>query len=204
MDARLQSTISATRLDKYLVASSGDLAAALDFYEFNSRLSEAFYTPLQSLEICMRNTIDCQLLETYGPAWFDDRISPLAASAQMAIRDARGMIRLPDPIPRGSLIAELKFSFWVGLLGSGYDASLWRRALYRGFRAGGGRRRADVHGRFNALRRFRNRVAHHEPIFHRDPVSVHAEILEAIGWMDAETKMWTQSQSRVPVVIAAG
>lgn len=101
----------------------------------------------------------------------------------------------------GDVVAELKFAFWVSLLGPQYDTTIWRSALYRGFLNGGGKPRSLVHGRFNALRRFRNRVAHHEPIFSRNLTITHSEIIEAIGWMCADTQAWAAHHSRTILVI---
>ena len=89
----------------------------------------------------------------------------------------------PDVGRSGDVVAELKFAFWVGLPSAQSDATPWRRAICKGFQTGSGRKRSDVHGRFNMLRRFRNRIAHHEPVFRRDLSVDHAEILEAIGWV---------------------
>jgi hypothetical protein len=61
-------------------------------------------------------------------------------------------------------------------------------------------KRADVHGRFNAVRRFRNRIAHPEPIFHRDVKQTHDEIIDAIGWMCRDTAAWTEHHSRFMAV----
>ena len=97
----------------------------------------------------------------------------------------------------GDLVAELSFSFWVGLLGPRYDGTLWRKALYKAFLVRSGKKRTVVHGRFNALRRFRNRIAHHEPIFHRPLEILHNEIIEAIGWMCANTASWAAHNSRL-------
>ncbi|MFO0437906.1 MAG: hypothetical protein ACK5YD_05205, partial [Phenylobacterium sp.] len=61
-----------------------------------------------------------------------------------------------------------------------------------------------VHRRLNALRRLRNRIAHHEPIFHRDLETDHAEVIEAIRWMSADTADWAMLTSRFPEVFRAG
>jgi hypothetical protein len=98
-------------------------------------------------------------------------------------------------------VAELNFGFWVGLLGPSYDATLWRQTLHKGFIAsGGGQKRSVVHGRFNALRRFRNRVAHHEPIFHRPLEQLHVEIIQSINWMCRHTSRWAAHHSRFDAV----
>jgi hypothetical protein len=200
-NAALQKTISLPRLQTYLIETTNDLDAALALYEYNMRLSEAFYIPLQSLEICLRNTIDECMCNTYGIDWFVNRNAPLNNVAKDEIQEAYNEIKKPPPIYPGDVVAELKFAFWVGLLGPKYDSSLWRRSLYKGFQVGKGQKRSDVHGRLNALRRFRNRVAHHEPIFKRDILETHDEIIEAIGWMCRDTMAWARHHSRVPLVI---
>ena len=66
----------------------------------------------------------------------------------------------------GRVVAELSLGFWVALFARGYEESLWRTALYRCFDPTPARR--QLHKQLNRLRRFRNRVAHHEPILSRD------------------------------------
>lgn len=198
----LERTISRARLDKYLIEMNGDLDTSLELYEYNIRVSETFYTPLQNLEICLRNTIDECMSNTYGPDWFHNGVCGLTIDAQNEVLAAYQELGGEENVPPGSVIAELKFAFWVGLLAPKYDATLWRKALYRGFLKTGGKKRSDVHSRFNAIRRFRNRIAHHEPIFHKDLAMAHQEIIEAIGWMCNHTKAWTVHHSRVIAVLA--
>jgi hypothetical protein len=197
VNASLEQALSRERLEKYLLNQSDDLDGALHLYEWNMRLSEAFYVPLQCLEICLRNRVHNQMQRVYGANWLTDpTAAPLNDFSRSMINDAKDEID-GDIIP-GKIVAELKFAFWVGLMGPQYDASIWRRALYRCFLVGGGKKRSTVHGCLNAIRRFRNRVAHHEPIFHRPVEQMHNEIIEAIGWMCADTGSWTLHHSRVP------
>lgn len=51
-------SLSRDRLNKYLAATGSNLELAVDLYERNTRLSESFYTPLQAMEVCLRNHID--------------------------------------------------------------------------------------------------------------------------------------------------
>lgn len=196
----LERTISRDRLTKYLSASANSLDAALTQYERNTRLSEATYCPLQSLEVCLRNRIDLEMAEVYGADWMTNGAPPLAQNALNLIADAQKQCGAAHS--NSDLVAELKFSFWVGLTGVGYDATLWRKAIHKAFRAQGAKKRGRVNGRLNALRRFRNRVAHHEPIFVTS-FQMHAECLETIGWMCADTCAWASHHSRFLTVYAA-
>jgi hypothetical protein len=188
----LELTISRDRLGKYLDATGDDLDAAIGLYERNTRLSEALYTTLQGLEICLRNTIDNQMSSEFGDDWLTNGNPPLQPNSASAIRETINQLNNPS---HSDIIAELKFSFWVSLLARRYDNDLWRPALHKGFRAKGGKRSSQVHGRMNALRRFRNRVAHHEPIFDR-ALQMHTEALDAIEWMCVDTHAWVSACSR--------
>lgn len=197
----LERTLTRERLAKYLAVTHQDLDAAIKLYEENTRLSEAFYTPLQCLEICLRNCLHEQLANVYGDEWFRNAEIPLEQDSQRMIFDAIEELRAARrPVTTGRIIAELKFAFWVGLLAKRYDATLWRQGLYRAFLARGGTTRNTVHGRMNVIRRFRNRVAHHEPIFDRPLQQTHTEIIEAIGWMCRETSNWAAHHSRFDIV----
>lgn len=194
----LEKTISIKRLDKYLAAMGGDLDKSLKLYEENTRLAEAFYTPLQCLEVCLRNTLNLRLSTTFGADWLTNDKPSLEDGAKLAIVNTIADLQKNDhDSSPDDVVAELNFGFWVGLMGPSYDATLWRQTLYKGFTAtGGGQKRTTVHRRFNALRRFRNRVAHHEPIFHRPLEQLHSEIIEGIGWMCRHTSAWALHHSR--------
>jgi hypothetical protein len=200
----LENTLTRQRLDKYLAATNSNLDGALKLYEENTRLSKAFYTPLQCVEVCLRNAIHKQLAIKFAVDWFQNGRPPFTADTQSMIGDAiRGLSTGVGAIGSDDVVAELKFAFWVGLLGQHYDNTLWRGALYRAFLAKGGRPRKIVHGRFNVIRRFRNRVMHHEPIFHRPLQQLHDEIIEAIEWICPDTARWAAFQSRYDEVATA-
>jgi hypothetical protein len=194
---KLERFVSNDRLEKYLDATDGNLNNALSLYERNSRFSEAFYIPLQFFEICLRNALNEQLSNRYGADWLTNGQPPFMQNTadwiQEAIYELGG---LTNGTGHGHVIAELKLAFWISLIAKRYDATLWRQALYKAFLAKAGKPRDAVFGRANALRRFRNRVAHHEPIFKKDLDKTHAEIIESLEWMCCDTAKWAASLSR--------
>ncbi len=181
------------------------MADALSLYERNTRLSEAFYTALQGMEICLRNKLNEQLTNRFGAEWFRPGRTPLQNDAVESIRDVFNNLRIATrSITAGDLVAELSFGFWIGLLGPRYDATIWRQSIYLAFHENGARMaRKRVHSRFNALRRFRNRIAHHEPIFLNNLQNTHHEVIEATAWMCPNTAAWITHHSRFPQVYAA-
>ena len=192
------------RLGRYLADSGGILDAALSLYERNARMSEAFYRPLQSLEVCLRNHLSAELADAYGAQWFKNGGPPLRRDAldkiDRATVDLARAGRQPSP---GAVIAELNFGFWVMVLSRKYDANLWR-ANFSGVFTEAGKRmaRQRVHNRMDTIRNFRNRVFHHEPIYHLNPAQVHADIIEAIEWICPDSAAWALHHSRVPHVLA--
>lgn len=201
INASLERTLSRSRLSKYLAATDGSLSNAIALYERNTRLSEAFYTPLQCLEICLRNTLHFRMSEEYGADWVTNGGPPLLEMSQMMVQEAVTELQKSAEWPSNDdIVAEAKFAFWVGLLGPRYDGTIWRKTLFEGFAIGGRKKRQVVHSRFNAIRRLRNRIAHHEPIFHRNPLQLHKEIIEAIGWMCSDTMAWAEYHSRLESV----
>lgn len=52
------------------------------------------------------------------------------------------------------------------------------------------------------LRKFRNRVAHHEPLHHRDLGDDHVSLITMAKFIDSELSQFISSHSRVPDVLA--
>lgn len=201
----LESSLSPERLQKYLHSTGGDLDTALSLYERNMRLASAFYVPLQCLEVCLRNKLHMELTQKYSSDWYTNGKVELSRDTAISISNAIHQIEnSKSGMTAGAVIAELSFGFWVSILGRRYDATIWRSALTKAFKDNGKNMKRDpIHQRLNALRRFRNRVAHHEPIFDRDLTAVHSELIEAIGWLCPRTADWTFKQSQVLNVIAS-
>lgn len=48
---------------------------------------------------------------------------------------------------------------------------------------------------------FRNRIAHHEPIFEEDLSKRYSEAMTALAWLDSDLAIWVRTHSRVPSII---
>lgn len=202
-------SISCERFSTYLASADGDHAIALRNYAWNTAISAAFYGPLQCLEIALRNAMHLELSRKYGPAWFDNRDARLNKGAQKKIAEAKKTARYRNgnmiEVPK--VVAALPFGFRVSLIDSGgrrdsngdadydYEETLWRPSLHRVFPRGLARR--EIHKTLNYRREFRNRIAHHEPIFKRHLSRDHERILEITGWISPETAAWIRHHSRV-------
>ena len=193
--AALERSITRERLSYYLGKCGDDFERALRMYELNTRISAAFYGPLQGLEILVRNDMNLQLQAAFGENWHDLSIIRLQQTQIASLRKTIDELDLVDP-SNGAIVAELPFAFWVGLLGPKNENEIWRKALYKAFRnRPRGTERTIVHNALDSIRRLRNRIAHHEKILHRDLATNHATIMEIAGWCCIETRDWIASLS---------
>jgi len=200
--ANLEAALSRERLSPYLAACGGDQRRAIALYEWNSAVSAAFYIPLQNVEVALRNACYRELRPLFGPTWHDQpnflRLDP---GFKRAIDDAKNRLRsLHIAADTPNLVGELSFGFWTILLAPRFESTLWipglRKAFPR-FRSVTSMRlsRPPVAQRFHYLRKLRNQVAHHVPIFNRALTTDYSSLLETISWMYADLAEWTDSFS---------
>ena len=193
--AALERSITRERLSYYLNECGDDFERALRMYELNTRISAAFYGPLQGLEILVRNDMNLQLQAAFGENWHDLSTIRLQQTQVNDVHKTIDGIDHADPT-NGAVVAQLPFAFWVGLLGPKNENEIWRKALYKSFRnRPRGTERKIVHNALDSIRRLRNRIAHHEKILHRDLPANHATIMEIAGWCCIETRDWIVSLS---------
>ena len=152
----------------------------------------------------------------FGPEWFDNGEAGLDTGARRRIAKAREDLTGHGQGVEASdsdIVAALSFGFWVSLLGKGgdlgtrnkasYHDTLWLPALRMAFLpAGGSLKRKQAYMPLYHLRAFRNRIAHHEPIFQRDLARDHKRILEVAGWISPVTAARIDHHSRVPELLA--
>ena len=212
----LEALFSSERLSKYIKAAQGDREKAFHLYTWNTAMSAAFYGPLQGLEVALRNAMHRQLTECYGADWYDNPAAGLDMGCLLRIAKAKTEVARvghePGSPPR--IVAALSFGFWVSLLGPGgrvdpagrranYEMTLWRAALRRAFSHCTPMTRKQAHRPLNRLRKLRNRIAHHEPIFARDLLEDHQRILDVTGWISPGARTWIEGHSRVAVLLDA-
>jgi hypothetical protein len=201
----MEAALSLERFARYVDWAGGDQDAALDLYTLNTRLSEALYTPLQALELALRNRVHYVMSVTHGERWFEasgllqaphQREQVEAALAELAKVDK-------DPLP-GRVVAALTFSFWTAMVSPVYEG-LWRSTLSAiAAKSDGGRlSRKQLSRPLTPIRLLRNRIAHHEPILHWDLRKHHCAMLEVTRWLSPPAAAWAAGIDRFPEVYPA-
>jgi hypothetical protein len=207
--------ISNDRLTSYQAAAEPtDVpSAALELYVWNVALSGAFFGPLQALEVAIRNALHRELTMMYTTAeWYrHKRFKSVAPYMIGSLVEAAGrLVHEKKPVDPPHLVAALHFGFWTQLLKRGPDGNyirhFWNAGLYRAFRhyPGGAR---DNRGRINAdvlaLKDFRNRIAHHEPIHNKKPDHQYERVLRVASWIDPVLPCWIEFHGRCRSLLAS-
>lgn len=199
---QLAGIVGSDRLAPYVKACGADAARAIRLYTWNIEASAAFLGAYAAFEVGVRNAMHNQLSTFYGRAdWWT--VAPLSTPQNDEITVASQYLeaRKPGAWTEGHLVAELKNSFWEGLLVNRLHAALWNPALIKAFPHFSGRR-GELRERLERLRLLRNRAAHHEPIHERDLRVDHRFMCEVAAYVSPDLGAWIASHSRLPGVIA--
>ncbi len=195
---RLEEALSLERFGRYMAWAGNDHARALELYALNTRLSEALYTPLQMLEVALRNRIHAVLSASVQQRWFEAPGLLLVERQTGQVTEALAELARDgkEPTP-GRVVAALTFSFWTTMLGTSYE-NLWQTDLHRIGRHenGKGLRRKSLSGPLTPIRLLRNRIAHHEPILAWDLPKHHHAMLRITRWLSPAAADWCGTLDR--------
>jgi len=198
--AAISHSLSPVRFQKYLDASDGDEVAAIQLYAWNTAIAGAFYGPLQTLEVLLRNKIHQQLGASHGARWFENTQLLRDAEIQRASEAVQYLNDRNKSAAADSVVAELSFAFWVALFANVYDESIWRTDLHKLFPQQI-RDRRKLHMTLDKLRTLRNRIAHHEPIHQRKLADDYGRIRFLVGALDIATLRWLTHHSGIESVM---
>ena len=198
---------SGDRLWPYFTASGGDLKGAIDLYIWNTAVSAAFYGPLQAVEIGLRNAVHRELSTLFGLLWHDDaRFLGLNSKLPGEIQDVKDtLVEARKPIDTPHIVAGLNFGFWNRLLGPGprgiYTTALWNRGLKDAF-PNSPYARGPAFDEVKKIRDFRNRIAHHEPIYYRNLSAEYNRVKTVLAWMYNDLTDWVDYHGRCEEIIS--
>jgi hypothetical protein len=204
LGAVLVERLSRQRMAPY-VRAAGGIPAGLALYRWNVTASAAFYEDLATLEVVLRNALDKQLqawhdLKFQHGEWWDDPGGVLEADRLGDVADAKRRLLGARP-DHGRVLAEINFGFWRYLLSRRYEQDLWTPALRHAFPHLRPATRAAVGDRVQVLNRFRNRIAHLEPIHQLTLEERQADIIFVVEAICPDTAAWIRRTSRVGTVL---
>lgn len=193
------------RLRPFRFAAEDDSAKTLQLYNWNAQMAGAALEQLSYLEVLLRHAIDRRLAKTVaeefnGIPWF--LLPPFYDAQKDTLEKVRRQLRPIGKETRDQIIAGLPLGFWTGWFGSKYE-QLWRDSLYEAF-PNGTKRRKEITALTEQIRKFRNRVAHHDSLlnvdiqFEMDAVFKLAEIIDTnfATWMKSVDRTVQVSKNR--------
>jgi abortive infection bacteriophage resistance protein len=206
LEGEIEKVIGTDRFAPYL-AIAGNRSDALRLYSWNAAIAGAFIGPSAMIEVSLRNVVSSRLRATYGPAWYDAAaFLSLDATTRthdnVSVAKNRIVRAVPArPITEGRVVAEMYLSFWAYLLRPALNRTLWP-ILRPGFQP-------DTHRKtllryLEPLVPFRNRVAHHEPVFNRRPLEMYGGILSIAEMLSTDLAAWIEHHARVRSILADG
>lgn len=204
---KLADALTHYRIKSYILHGEPE-ETSLARYLWNVSLAESLYPCLHSLEVGLRATVNGALASRSGQDWPGSGQVFLDVWQKGCIQSAvNDLASENQPTAWEYVVPELSFGFWTSMLGKRYGRE-WRgsalRSAFPGLPVGIGRERAPVADRMDRIRRFRNRVMHHERLCHHPLAQVHGEILEAIGWISPDLLTFTKASDRFPAVLVGG
>lgn len=206
---RFRRSVSNERLDKYrqrgVVGGDENLIV---HYAWNISLSEGLYPLLQCMEVALRNAVHVAATAAYGtPLWFDVP-GLLDAIGCGGVAKARAdLVASGKPATADRIIAELSFGFWTAVFNRYQEQRLWPKIYRQAFPGLPKplRQRRTIADRLNEVRKLRNRIFHHEPIWYfNDLRGKHDRILELTGWISPAMAEFAEAIDCFPILYDAG
>lgn len=195
-----KASLSPARFARYSAEAKGDDLRAIEIYHWNARLSQSLYTYLQACEVCFRNRLNEFLCWKYNSNWpYDEKRArrQLTRMDQVRLLDAldrQEKSRDIKPAPLPAIVADLSAGFWVSQLSKSYDIPYaWRHNLTRIFPHDNALDARSAWTISDELLSLRNRIAHHEPIFHLPLEQRHRDLQRAVAAMCPGTHAYAEA-----------
>lgn len=181
---------------------------AIGLYSWNAQISAAFMYPLHLCEVVIRNAVSEALAIAHGPRWPWDQgflLSLPQPAGQNLFRPRDAVVSAADKATRSArggtipstdkAIAEMSFAFWESMFTKRFDPGIWQNQLMTLFpNTLPGMQyfslRAEIYQALGTLRKLRNRIAHHEPIFSRPLEAEFLMIERLIRYRCNDTADW--------------
>lgn len=173
----------------------------LELYQWNAQMAAAALEQLAYLEVLLRHAVDTQLAAKMGEEerkipWF--LLAEFKSEQSYTIEEVRSRLRKHGKETRDQIVAGLSFGFWSGWFGPKHE-DLWRSALHKAFPNGSGRRK-DISIKVEQIRKFRNRVAHHDSLLNVDIGFEMQAIFELAEMINEDVAQWMREVDRTTEV----
>ena len=210
--------VSEERLQRYVMASNGNLSKARVLYRRNIEVSLEMFAVVGAFEVALRNSIDRVMKSYFGNDWLRDAILPggifdIPSCREHAriIRSAYEKLNEHGSYTHTHLLSKMEFGIWKYMFSSPQFRAA-NRVLLQAFPNKPTSTREIQYNNtfiFNELDRvnsLRNRIAHHEPIcFHTGYALVsisyiqyiYNKIMTLFNWLNIDAHKYLQGIDHV-------
>ena len=216
--AGVRSWLGEPRFARYTAAAGGDEDLALGLYQWNAQAAAAALVDVGHFEVALRNAYDRQLGHRF-PGWAVDQASPVFhqvqgrgptrdeqtrmndRSRQELERARRGLGGHPT---HGQVVGALSFGFWAQMTHRQRTATFWAPTIRLSFPPETHVVRGRIHELVQNVVKFRNRLAHNEPVFStRTGLDQRRDDVTTLFWMVHPTAAAsTEAHSTVTAVLS--
>lgn len=172
----------------YNLTGQSEIITSLSYKAWNLTLCSSLYPLLQIIEICLRNSVHNAMQEHFKDGlWFKNKEILQSFDLSKVDQTIRNLVEMSRSTDLNHLVSELPFGFWTGLMAKSYERTIWHPLLKKIFPhiPKAYRTRACINERFKNVRKLRNRVFHHQRIWHYpDLLAQKQAIIDAIYWIE--------------------
>lgn len=195
----IETILSRPRFARYLDFVGGNRRKALRLYTWNTDVSSAFYLLLHYCELSVRNAAVEAIENEFGANWHRNRgfkYTLRILNKGKGYQPRNNLINCANKCATaGQVVAELNFVFWQYMFTSGQDERLWNSQLANVFPGHDttksiAENRAQIYNDIEQVRRLRNRIAHHEPIYNRLLNDDKSAVCRLISLRCPNTELW--------------
>jgi hypothetical protein len=219
---------SSSRINRYLVATGNSKNRTVKLYKANLKVSQAFHPLLGILEVVLRNRINDIMTAHFNDSdWIINQKTGFMSDPSLKyiqkrkkklivnkflkeeIEKAEKRIKKTGrAITSGKIIAEQTFGFWTDLFEIHHYKLLKGKPIqiFQTLPTGYGRK--EVNNELDAIRRFRNRINHNEPICFvgdnidfKKTINIYHSIISILSWINPELLTLTTNLDAVQQAI---
>ncbi len=212
---KLEYFLSEARLNRFLVACNGYPSKAQKLYSINLKVSQAIYPLLNLFEIFLRNAVNRQIADYFDDAdWIVNQHNGFMNNLELAksgyfikgcVQSAANVIlKKSSTVTAGKIIAEQSFGFWSSLFEPHHFRLIGGAPLQCFVSKPANVNRKSISLKLDAIRNFRNRIYHNEPIcFNGTAIdfsstyAIRQHILDMLNWIDPELSIFTVQFDRL-------
>jgi len=207
--AAIEKNLSINRLSTYRNAilnflGQDSVEFAIELYEWNAKLSASFILPLHIYEITLRNAISEAIALRYGNDW---PIHPVFRNSLAGKQKSELIAAASGYAGVGKVLPELKLVWFENMLKSNHNTRIWVPFIKTVFPHSTGPDEDSIRDVLKSdcflIRKLRNRIAHHEPIFNQaNLTSLLPAIVKTIEWRCSVSKAWLSNLEDVTRLMA--